>query len=418
MSESSIAAARLAVDTAMAVLRAESGSVGGQELIDQLKFLKTVIRQAEHDALHTIARLDREGEFAERGVRPAPAVADLLRCRESESRRLVAVAASVFPTSLHGEPLEPRLPATAMALGGWEIDQAHAEVIERVLGSDPARRLDPGRWASAEVQLADWARIYRPDQLAGMARDWIEQLDQDGPAPDDADELVNELYLAKSRTGGGGRIKGQLDASTFDVLARAIAASVKPAADENKSLGQRQADALGEICEHALDDGYLPAEGGERPHITTIIPWEWMQDQARGATLEFGGQTSAGELRRLMCEAKITPVVLGGDSQPLDVGREKRCVTLAQRKAVAARDRGCAYPGCDRTPRWCQVHHIKMWAHHGESNIINLVMLCRTHHRMVHESGWRIRMRGGHPEFIPPKWLDANQTPRRQPMRT
>src|SRR5882672_701525 len=139
MSESSMATARLAVDAALAVLRAESGSVTGQELIDQLKFLKMVIRQCEHDALHTIARLDREGEFAERGVRAAPAVADLLRCRESESRRLVAVAGSVFPTSLHGEPLEPRLPATAMALGGWEIDQAHAEVIrseERRVGKE------------------------------------------------------------------------------------------------------------------------------------------------------------------------------------------------------------------------------------------------------------------------------------------
>jgi len=379
MSESSIREARQAVNTAMATLRAESSSVTGQELIDQLQFLKTVIRQAEHDSLHTVARLDREGEFAERGVRPAPAVADLLRCRETEARRLVAVAASVFPTSLRGEPLEPRLPATAMALGGWEIDQAHAEVIERVLRSDAAARLDPRLWANVETQLADLARIYRPDQLAGLARDWIEQLDQDGPAPDEGEPLVNELHLAKSRHGGG-QIKGRLDASTFEVVARAIRAILQPATDQNKSLGERQADALGAICEHALDDGYLPHEGGERPHITTILPWEWMQDQAHGATLEFGGQTTAGELRRLMCDAKITPVVLGGDSQPLDVGREKRCVTLAQRKAVAARDRGCAHPGCDRAPSWCQVHHIKPWAHHGESDIINLVMLCRQHH--------------------------------------
>src|SRR5882672_833285 len=183
MSESSIATARQAVNTALAVLRAESSSVTGQELIDQLKFLKTATRQCEHDALRTIARLDREGEFAERGVRPAPAVADLLRCRETEARRLVAVAASVFPTSLHGQPLQPKLPGTAMALGGWEIDQAHAEVIERVLRSDAAGRLDPRLWANVEIQLADLARIYRPDQLAGLARDWIEQLDQDGSAP-------------------------------------------------------------------------------------------------------------------------------------------------------------------------------------------------------------------------------------------
>ncbi|HWN34223.1 MAG TPA: DUF222 domain-containing protein, partial [Pseudonocardia sp.] len=83
-----------------------------------------------------------------------------------------------------------------------------------------------------------------------------------------------------------------------------------------------------------------------------------MRSQARGAELEFGGHTTAGELRRMLCDAKITPVVLGGDGQPLDVGREKRCVTPAQRKAIAARDGGCAHPGCDRTPIWCQIHHI------------------------------------------------------------
>jgi len=110
MSESSIATARQAVDTALAVLRAESGLVSGQELIDQLKFLKMAARQCEHDALHTIARLDREGEFAERGVRAAPAVADLLRCTPSESRRLVAVAASVFPPRCTASRWNPNCP--------------------------------------------------------------------------------------------------------------------------------------------------------------------------------------------------------------------------------------------------------------------------------------------------------------------
>jgi hypothetical protein len=61
------------------------------------------------------------------------------------------------------------------------------------------------------------------------------------------------------------------------------------------------------------------------------------------------------------------------------------------------------------------VHHIVNWVHGGETNLDNLVMLCLTHHRMVHRSGWRIRIRDGHPEFIPPKWIDYTQTPRRRP---
>jgi len=420
MSESSIASADQAVFAALAQSRVASGSASGQDLIDRLTFLKSVIRQAEHDMLHTVAQLDGRGEFTDRGIRTASAVADLLCCTSGQARRMVAVAGSVFPTSLTGEPLEPRLPATATALDGWEIDRAHAEVIERALSGDAAQRLDPGTWAGVETTLADLARLYRPDELAQLAAVLIEQLDQDGPPPDDADQLVNELHLAKSRTGGGGRIKGQLDAATFDVVARAIRATMTPAksADpaglgRDTSLGQRQAEALGAICEHALDDGYLPAEGGERPHITAIVNFETMRSQARGAELEFGGHTTAGELRRMLCDAKITPVVLGGDGQPLDVGREKRCVTPAQRKAIAARDGGCAHPGCDRTPLWCQIHHIRHWLHGGRTDIDNLVMLCRAHHRIIHDSYWAVRIRDGQPEFIPPRWLDFSQTPRR-----
>ncbi|HEX4251201.1 MAG TPA: DUF222 domain-containing protein [Pseudonocardia sp.] len=419
MSESSIATARQAVLSALDALDAVSGSIGGQDLIDQLPFLNLVKRRAEHTALHAVARLDCEGEFTDRGVRPALAVADLMRCTLAESRRMVALAWSIFPTSLQGAALEPRLPAPATALGGWEIGQAHGEVIERVFGTDAAGRLAPEVWAGLGVQLADWARLYRPDQLARLATDVIEKLDQDGPAPEDEDQLVNELHLARCRTDGGGRIKGRLDATTFDAVCRAIQAALTPNEPDDlgrgKSLGERQADALGAICEHALDEGYLPEEGGQRPHFTAILDFETMRSQARGVELEFGGMTTAAEARRILCDSKITPVVLGGEGQPLDVGCEKRCVSPAQRKAVAARDGGCAYPGCDKTPRWCEVHHIIHWLHGGRTDINNLVMLCLTHHNQLHDSGWKTQMHDGHPEFIPPKWFDPRQTPRRNP---
>jgi 5-methylcytosine-specific restriction protein A len=257
----------------------------------------------------------------------------------------------VFPTSLHGEALEPRLPATATALGGWEIGRAHGEVIERALSTDAAGRLTPEEWSGVEVQLADWARLYRPDQLAHLAADLIERLDQDGPTPHDEDQPVNELHLTTSRTGSGGRITGRLNATTFDAVTRAIQAALTPNDPHGTTLGERQTDALAAICAHALNDAYLPTQGGERPHFTAILNFDTLQKQARGVALEFGGMTTATQLRRLTCDAQITPVVLGGAEQPRDVGREKRCVTPAQRKAVAARDGGCAYPGCDKSPR-------------------------------------------------------------------
>jgi 5-methylcytosine-specific restriction protein A len=82
---------------------------------------------------------------------------------------------------------------------------------------------------------------------------------------------------------------------------------------------------------------------------------------------DFGGRGTAADLRALLCDCGVTPVVFDGTSQPLDLGRERRCVSLAQRKAVAARDRGCAHPGCHRAPAWCQVHHIHITSVNGST---------------------------------------------------
>jgi hypothetical protein len=368
-------------------MRVDVRSGSRQDRVDQLLYLKTAARQLEHDTVALVAQMDDAGDFVDFGVRPALAIADMLRCKESEARRMVAVGRAVFPTTLAGVALEPRLPATAMALAGWEIGQAHAEVIEHALSGEQARRISPEQWVGLEQQLAELARDYRPDELARLAAQLLERLDQDGPPPDEDEPQVNELHLSASADGVGGRIKGRLDSATFEVLSRAVRSVLCPAADEGKSLGERQADALGEICEHALDEGRLPLEGGERPHVTAILDYRWMREQARGLMFDFGGRGTAADLRALLCDCGVTPVVFDGASQPLDLGRERRCVSLAQRKAVAARDRGCAHPGCHRTPAWCQVHHIREWVNGGETNIQELVMLCRTHHRMIHQSG-------------------------------
>ncbi|HEY0572866.1 MAG TPA: hypothetical protein VGD73_02120, partial [Pseudonocardia sp.] len=96
----------------LAAMRVDVRSASRQDRVDQLSYLKTVLRQAELDMVELVASLDSGGDFVELGVRPVSAVADLLRCREFEARRMVAVARAVFPTSLGGVALEPRLPAT------------------------------------------------------------------------------------------------------------------------------------------------------------------------------------------------------------------------------------------------------------------------------------------------------------------
>ena len=140
---------------------------------------------------------------------------------------------------------------------------------------------------------------------------------------------------------------------------------------------------------------------------------EDLEDRARAAALDFGGTPSAASLRMLCCDAAVVPIVLDGASQPLDVGRMTRVIPDGLRRAVAARDRGCAR--CGKPPSWCEVHHIVPWERGGETSLANCVMVCRGCHRQVHHAGWEVRLVGGRAEFTPPAWIDPLRRPRRRP---
>jgi len=137
--------------------------------------------------------------------------------------------------------------------------------------------------------------------------------------------------------------------------------------------------------------------------------------------LDTGEQLSAAAVRRLACDAQILPYVLGTRSQVLDVGRASRLVTPGIWLALLARDRHCAFPGCRRPPTACDAHHLRHWVDGGPTSLDNLVLLCRTHHTMLHTTPWLVRLHpeDHRPEFIPPPHLDPQRRPRRrQPLRT
>jgi hypothetical protein len=125
------------------------------------------------------------------------------------------------------------------------------------------------------------------------------------------------------------------------------------------------------------------------------------------------GSLTAGVVRRIACDAKVTPMVLDGDSQPLDVGRAKRTAPPGIRKALVWRDGGCAFPGCDRPSAWTDSHHVISWLDGGPTTLANMTLLCRRHHVLIHRSEWEIRMRQGFPEFLPPGFIDPARSPRR-----
>ncbi|MGH3865237.1 MAG: DUF222 domain-containing protein [Pseudonocardiaceae bacterium] len=111
--------------------------------------------------------------------------------------------------------------------------------------------------------------------------------------------------------------------------------------------------------------------------------WDALRAGIGTATMDYGQLISARDARRLACDCKLIPVVLGGDSEPLDVGRAMRTVPLGIRRVLVARDRGCSFPGCDRLPGLCAAHHARHWANGGATSVANCRLLCPMHHQQV-----------------------------------
>jgi Domain of unknown function (DUF222)/HNH endonuclease len=110
----------------------------------------------------------------------------------------------------------------------------------------------------------------------------------------------------------------------------------------------------------------------------------------RAAETGWAGPITGEAARRIACDAGITRVITDGPSQPLDVGRRTRTIPPALRTALVVRDRGCVFPGCDRPPPWTDAHHLTHWADGGPTSLDNLALLCRRHHRTVHERRWQL----------------------------
>lgn len=191
---------------------------------------------------------------------------------------------------------------------------------------------------------------------------------------------------------------------------------------------QRLADALLTVCERVEHCSDAPAHGGDRPRLVVTIAHdrllEWNEPQG-ACEVGSGQRLTPGELRRIACDADILPIVLGGDSEILDVGTTHRLVTPAIRAALTVRDRGCAFPNCDRLPVDCEAHHILPWQHGGPTSLGNLVLLCRHHHAIVEprqrdgtdRQRWSIELHPetGIPQVRPPAIVDPQRRARKHP---
>jgi hypothetical protein len=124
----------------------------------------------------------------------------------------------------------------------------------------------------------------------------------------------------------------------------------------------------------------------DKAKVVVLLDFDSLLDDVRGAGVTLTGEVlSPGVVRRMACDAQIIPMVLGTDSEPLDLGRGRRLFTRGQRLALTARDKGCTFPGCTVPPTWCDAHHVRPWQHGGLTCLSNAALLCPRHHTVVHD---------------------------------
>lgn len=429
----SAAAARLAAHPLWEV---QSAALAGL-----LRGVEAAGRMLDSARLRLVAEVDDRGvALSDGAVSTGRWVADVTGATPSTGVRSVSTAAA----------LARRFRPTAAALASGAIGLWHAERIVAAL--DAVRpRVEPTALDEAEAHLLALVGQLDTRGFVRACATMAAVLDPDGPAPDDEDSAHrNALRISEATSAGMRRVTGWLDDTSAAVLLSALTPLAAPgglgqgarggganpdglegggsgvgedvsraapqrsraAALDRRGAPRRMADALLALAKIALASDLLPHQGGARPAVTVTIDLAVLRGDRSGVgTLDWGGPVSAATARLLACDSRVVPVVLGGAGQPLDVGRERRTVPTAARRALVVRDDGCAFPGCGAPPGWCDAHHIEHWADGGATDLANLVLLCGAHHRLTHASGWGISIdaKTGHPRFRPPRHVDPQQ---------
>ena len=344
-------------------------------------------------------------------------VVDLVRVRERLDAELLRVAGlwnrkrawetdgSLTPAAWleHRTPLTPQQarrvvktarltdthPAIGDALADGDIAVGHVDAVARVVSKDRARVL-----TDHVATLVDQAKGLSVRDFTMVMRRWASLAD-DALASDTHEQRWDRRHLYASVTLDGwieGRFRldpvgGQTLVQRLDHLAPPDRAGIP---EGPRSLAQRRADALIHLADYGDSDRPVTPP----PSLNVVIDLPALTGEpadtvASRCDLDGIGPIPRPVFEQLACECSLTRVVTAG-SVVLDMGRTVRVVTPTQRRALAIRDRHCQFPSCRRAAAWCDAHHIRSWLEGGETNLGNLVLLCRRHHTLVHNSHWTI----------------------------
>ena len=280
----------------------------------------------------------------------------------------------------------------ARALG--DLPRLSAASSRGELSYSKVRALTRVATAENESALLDFARCATAAHVERLARAW-RRVDRVTEAADERRRHESRHLETWVDDDGTVVVRGRLSPEAGAVVRRALDAASERLYTEatdatDTTVGQRRADAMGLVAESALAADLDPGSAADRYQVVVHVDEETLRDESAAGQSAVedpdGLHVSAGTSRRMACDAATVTMRHGRDG--LDVGRKTRSVPPAIRRALTARDRHCAFPGC-RT-RHCDAHHIWHWAEGGATKLDNLVLLCRRHHRAVHEEGVRV----------------------------
>jgi hypothetical protein len=281
--------------------------------------------------------------------------------------------------------------ATGKALAEGDVSVAHVDELARVVRDREAV------FVEHERVLLDAATRLSPKAFSLVARRWRLCADDVIGSGDAAERFAARRLHVSSTLAGMVVGDFTLDPDTGARLLAALEVLVSPdpvhGPEPARSLAQLRADALGDMAELVLGGGIAarrPRVGIDvQVDVDTMVGLAPADLTAARCDLVEVGPVAPETIRRLACDAVLTRMVLS-PSRVLDVGRPTKVIPEHLRRAVMARDGGCVFPGCDRPPGWCDLHHVVPRHEGGPTAEHNLAAVCRRHHVAYHEGGWRI----------------------------
>lgn len=381
------------------------------ELLAVLSRLERAARRVPVAEQTMVARLAREATPAQLGAPVlTQALADVLQISAEDAKRRIGNAAALAPRiGLTGEPLPPLLPETAAVQAKGEVGPEQIKIVQKILKKLP-RHTPADVAADAEAQMAANAAQFRPEQLRTLGRRLLDTLNPDGEFDERERNRQRGVVFGPQQPDGLSRISGWVTPqcrATMEPAVHKLGApgmcnpdDAQPCTSgtptdaqiqaDARSTAQRNHDALQQVFRSALSSGEL---GQHHGLPVTIIVSTTMQDleSVSGHGVSAGGTlVPMRDIIRWAADAYHYLCIFDqATEKPLNLFRTKRCASDAQRIALHAIHRGCTYPGCTAPAYLTEVHHLNGYANGGNTNVEDMTLACRPHHKLVKPGGWQ-----------------------------